>query len=71
MVCIQLGDKVINPMKLTLSLEPFLHSGIEFVAFCGIQVLSQHLTGGPEEHHEIARAELQSPSLNPWTTMFD
>jgi len=63
--CIQLADKVINPMKLTISLEAYRHSGIEFVAFCGIQVLSQHVTGGSEEHREISRAELQSPSLNP------
>jgi len=52
-------------MKLTISLEAYRHSGIEFVAFCGIQVLSQHVTGGSEEHREISRAELQSPSLNP------
>ena len=63
--CIQLADKVINPTELTLSLETYLHSGTEFVAFRGIQVLSQHLTGGPEEHCEMSRAKLQSPSLNP------
>ena len=36
--CIQLADKVINPTKLTLSFEAYLHSGTEFVAFPGIQV---------------------------------
>jgi len=58
-------------MELSLSLETYRHSGIDFVAFCGIQVLSQHLNRGPEEHREISRAGLQSPSLNPWTTLFD
>jgi hypothetical protein len=67
----QLADKVINPIELTRSLEAYRHSGIEFVAFCGIQVLSQHLTEGPEEHRDISEAELQSQSLKPWTTMFD
>jgi len=58
-------------MELPLSLEAYLHSGTEFVALHGIQALSQHLTGGPEEHREVSRAELQSPSLKPWTTLVD
>jgi hypothetical protein len=52
-------------MELTLSLEDFRHLGIEFVAFCGIQVLSNYLTGWPEEHREISLEELQSPVFEP------